>query len=91
MMPGGFTNPDTNISLEKRKLFDDSTKCLAGVEYKPVSVATQIVAGTNYRFACEVTPLSSGAGTYSADVYIFQPLPTSGGEPYIYQILQTKS
>jgi hypothetical protein len=90
MIPGGWTNPDTNIHPADRKLFDDSTKCLAGVEYKPVSIASQVVAGTNYRFACEVTPLYRGAGPYSANVYIFQPLPTYG-EPYIYQIEPTKS
>jgi hypothetical protein len=85
---GGWTNPDPTIPLEARKVFNDSMRCFVGVEYEPVSVATQVVAGMNYRFACDATPLYPGATPYPADVYIYQPLK---GDPYIYQILQTKS
>ena len=49
-----------------------------GVSYTPESVATQVVAGTNYRFICTAKTATPGPETYEAEIIVFQPLPGQG-------------
>lgn len=49
---GGYSSPH-NLSDEELAIFEQATAGLQGVEYKPMNVATQIVAGVNYRFMCK--------------------------------------
>ena len=44
----------------------------------PESVATQVVAGTNYRFICTAITATPGPETYEAEIIVFQPLPGQG-------------
>lgn len=51
---------------------------MTGVSYTPESVATQVVAGTNYRFICTAKTATPGPETYEAEIIVFQPLPGQG-------------
>ena len=84
-VPGGWTHFNFNISHEARKVFETALHGFVGVGYKPLAVATQVVAGTNYCFLCEATVVYPGATPYAAKVYIYQPLQ---GAPHITQIVQ---
>lgn len=83
MVEGGFT-PMHIVSDEERKLFDKALNQLVGVKYEPLVVATQVVAGTNYRFICNAQ-IPGKEATYPAMVTIFQPLPGQG-EPALTDI-----
>jgi len=82
---GGWSSFNFNISHEARKAFDTALHGFVGVRYKPLAVATQIVAGTNYCFLCEATVVYPGATPHAAKVYIYQPLE---GNAHITQIIQ---
>ena len=85
IQPGSWNAFNFNISHEARAIFDAALHGFVGVRYKPLAVATQIVAGTNYCFLCEATVVYPGATPYAAKVYIYQPLQ---GNPHITQIIQ---
>ena len=73
---GGYSKP-RNITIEEESLFKQATTSLQGVEYKPENVATQIVAGTNYRFLCKARSIDSNGKKgkrYYAAIVIHKPL-----------------
>lgn len=49
-------------------VFEKAMKPIMGVQYKPLSVATQVVAGINYKFVCDMIIIS--AEPFSAGVAI---------------------
>ncbi len=70
---GGYTE-QRELTAEDTALFDGvMAQAGDGKVYEPVSVATQVVAGTNYCFKTNVT---DGDETYEANIYIFEPLPS---------------
>lgn len=80
--PGGWT-PFGPVTAESKEVFARATKGLVGVSYVPLEVSTQIVAGTNYRFLCEGTPVTLEPLTFKALIEIYQPL---DGPPVITRI-----
>ncbi len=68
---GSYTE-DRDITAEERDMFD---KVIAGLDttktYEPLQVATQVVAGTNYRFKVAV---DDNGTKYDAHIVIYQPL-----------------
>lgn len=76
-MTGAYTDQHP-LSKEDLALFQSVTADLDGVRYVPVSVATQVVAGTNYRFVCKAVAMTREAETYRAEITVFQPLPGRG-------------
>ncbi|MEA9413021.1 MULTISPECIES: hypothetical protein [unclassified Flavobacterium] len=63
-------------------LFKQALEGYVGVKYIPTAVATQVVAGINYRFRCTASiPPSEIA--YEAIVKIFKPLV---GDPHVVKI-----
>lgn len=84
---GGYTD-DREITAEELSIFEQVTKDLVGVGYKPKSVATQVVAGTNYRFTATATPTTPDAEAYDVYVFIFQPL---DGSPELGEIVKLES
>lgn len=54
-----------------------------GVQYQPLAVRTQVVAGTNYVFFCNVKVAAPGTDWYQAMVQIFMPLK---GEPSLVKV-----
>lgn len=66
------------LEASDRELFRRATAGMTGVSYTPESVATQVVAGTNYRFICTAKAATPGPETYEAEIIVFQPLPGQG-------------
>lgn len=74
---GGYTG-QRPLEASDRELFRRATTGMTGVSYTPESVATQVVAGTNYRFICTAKTMTPGLETYEAEIIVFQPLPGQG-------------
>lgn len=84
---GGYSKP-RNLTDTDVALFEQATAQLQGVEYKPMNVATQIVAGVNYRFLCKARRIDEsgkkGKRFYAA-IVVHKPL-AGQGEPRILSI-----
>ena len=76
-MCGGYTG-QRPLQEQEQQLFRRVTDKLVGVRYTPESVATQVVAGTNYRFVCTAETIAPEPETFRAEVTVFQPLPGQG-------------
>ena len=83
---GGYSD-DRELTDEDWEVFTEAMN-LDGVDYAPTLVATQVVAGTNYRFTTTATPVIPDPESYTAYVYIFKPL--GGGEAELVDIARTK-
>lgn len=81
---GGYTD-ERRLTDEERQLFDAAVASTGDVEYKPMSVATQVVAGTNYRFICKARETKKRGKRFDAVIVIYKPLPGQG-EPRITSI-----
>lgn len=77
MMTGGYTDP-RQPDAKELELFRQVTAGLTGVEYTPENVATQVVAGLNYRFVCKASTVTPDPETYRAEIIVYQPLPGRG-------------
>ena len=75
---GGYT-AQREPSAEEEELFNKATKTL-GAQYTPVTVATQVVAGINYRFTCK------GPSDESVLITVYKPL---SGEPRVTKVEKT--
>ncbi|MEG1645414.1 MAG: hypothetical protein RR279_06165 [Alistipes sp.] len=84
MMVGGYTQ-QRPLTEADRTLFATATAKLEAPKYIPESVATQIVAGCNYRFICKIVTSSHEPRTTAAEIVIFQPLP-GRGDPKVSSI-----
>lgn len=77
---GGYSKPH-NLSDEELAIFNQATARLQGVEYKPMNVATQIVAGVNYRYLCKAHRIEQngkrGKRFYAA-IVVHKPLAGQG-------------
>lgn len=76
-MTGAYTRERIPSDAE-RTLFEQVTEGLTGVVYTPESVATQVVAGTNYRFVCKAQPTGPSKTPYRVEIVVYQPLPGQG-------------
>ena len=72
--PAGAYSEDRALTDEDRAVFAQALEGLMGVKYAPVSVATQVVAGINYRFTAAVTPVVPNAVSYSVHIFVFRSL-----------------
>ncbi len=70
---GGYSE-DRDVTDDDMAIFDQAMAGEVGVTYEPEKVATQVVAGTNYRFYCKSTTVTSAPEEGYAYVYIFVPL-----------------
>ncbi|WP_295053617.1 flavodoxin [uncultured Fibrobacter sp.] len=77
MLMGGYSEPRP-LTAEDSAVFAAATKDYAYLGLKPLSVSTQVVAGMNYLFVCEMKAF--GGPAEQANVKIFKPLP-GRGEP----------
>lgn len=75
MLMGGFSE-QRPLAAEDSAVFDEATKDYAYLGLRPLSVSTQIVAGTNYLFVCEMKAF--GGPATQTNVKIFKPLPGRG-------------
>ncbi|MCP4151490.1 MAG: hypothetical protein GY757_27345 [bacterium] len=83
-LDGGWTPYSCDISPEAQKVFDTALDGLKGVEYTPVAVATQVVAGVNYSYFCNAKVVYPNPLNKAAMVKIFKPL--GDDPPYIRTI-----
>lgn len=81
---GGYTEQRA-LTDDERQLFEEVTRGLDGIDYTPESVATQVVAGINYRFICTAKTLTPKPETYQTEITVYKPLPGQG-DPKITQI-----
>ena len=72
---GGFSE-QRPLAAEDSAVFVEATKDYAYLGLKPLSVSTQVVAGTNYLFVCEMKAF--GGPAVQTNVKIFRPLPGKG-------------
>ena len=75
MLMGGFSE-QRPLAAEDSAVFTEATKDYAYLGLKPLSVSTQVVAGTNYLFVCEMKAF--GGPAVQTNVKIFKPLPGRG-------------
>ncbi len=80
---GAYSLYTCKISTEAKKAFEEAIAGLVGVNYSPVAVSIQIVAGTNYHFFCNATPVTAKPINGAAIVSVFAPLE---GEAHITKI-----
>jgi len=82
LITGGFT-PYRPLTAEDRALFDKVVGPIIGVSYEPTEVASQVVAGTNYKFRAIAT--IPNYDTYHVVITIFVPLQ---GAPVLISIVR---
>ena len=75
---GGWTSYHP-LSPENAEVFKIALAGFVGVTYRPNAVATQVVAGMNYRYKCAAS-IPPALVIWEAIVEIYQPLE---GKPYI--------
>lgn len=71
---GEFTPYKTKISKSEKQVFQQAMADLTGVGYSPIAVASQVVAGMNYRFLCNAQATVPNAPNSLAVVEIYQSL-----------------
>jgi hypothetical protein len=84
LIAGGFTN-FRPLTPADRALFDKVMSSIISVTYEPTEVASQVVAGTNYKFRAIAT--IPNYDTYHVVVTIFEPLPGQG-DPVLVSIVR---
>lgn len=75
-LAGGWTKAeDGTITPEIETIVKEATEGLLGAEYKPVELLeTQVVAGINYRIACEKTTVTATPTTENVVLVIYKPV-----------------
>ena len=77
MLMGGYSE-QRPLTAEDSAVFAAATKDYGYLSLRPLSVSTQVVAGTNFLFTCEMKAF--GGPATETNVKIFRPLP-GRGEP----------
>ncbi len=85
---GGYSKP-RKLTKDEKALFEEAVQGLEGVEYKPLNVATQVVAGTNYRFICRGRETARKGKRFDAVIVVYKPLPGQG-EPRVTSVDRQK-
>jgi hypothetical protein len=80
---GGWSSYQ-NLTPLDQKVFDDALSGFVGVSYKPYSVSSQIIAGTNYRFKC-IAQVPPAQVIWESIVEIYAPI---NGTPHIIGIVR---
>lgn len=75
-MVGGWTRTtDLKLTDDARNAFNKAMDGMTGVNYVPIGLlATQTVAGTNYRILCEAAVVYPGAEMYYSIVTVYEDL-----------------
>ncbi len=67
------------LTAEDQKVWDEAMRGFVGVNYKPQTVSSQLVNGTNYRFKCTAS-IPPAEVMWDALVDIYAPI---NGMPYV--------
>jgi len=71
---GGWSLFTCEIDQQVQQAFKEAMQGLVGVQYTPVSVSQQMVAGMNYRFFCNTKLVSPIPLNGAAIVSIYKPI-----------------
>lgn len=73
---GGYAEPESpEVTDEAREALVKAAEKLDGASYKPKALlGTQVVAGTNYKLLCEITPVVPNAASHYAIVTVYADL-----------------
>lgn len=82
---GGYSEARA-LEAHDKEVFDQAMGSILGVTYSPEQVATQVVAGTNYRFFCKYETATAQPESGMAVVTIFEELPVYGGKVTVMDI-----
>ena len=85
---GGYSKPRKRTK-EEQALFEEAAQGREGGEDKPLHLATQVVAGTNYRFICRGRETARKGKRFDAVIVVYKPLPGQG-EPRITSVDRQK-
>lgn len=72
IMPGGWSAFQC-VNKEATQVFEKALQGFVGVSYTPVAFATQVVAGTNFRFFCNARIVYPESINEAAIISIYQP------------------
>ncbi len=67
----GSYSEDRDVTAEDKQIFEEAVKSDSTRSYELLKVATQVVAGTNYRFTVTV---DDNGEKFDAHIFIFKPL-----------------
>lgn len=81
---GGWSNFDFTLTPQAKDAFETAMQPLFGARYTPLAFASQVVAGTNYCFLCDVQYATPFPDENAVKVYIYQQ---SDGKPHHYRIV----
>ena len=74
-LAGGWETLDKHINAELQDIFDKAMQGYVGMNLKPLKlIGTQIVAGRNYRFYCEGSPVVLNPEIKNYYVTVYQDL-----------------
>ena len=81
---GAYSPYTCEISKEAKEAFAQAIRVILGVEYSPVAVSSQVVAGMNYKFFCNTKSVTLYPKNGAAIVSIYAPLPGQGSAHVTY-------
>jgi hypothetical protein len=81
---GDWSNFDFTLTPQAKDVFETALPPTAGARYTPFAFASQIIAGINYCFLCDVQYPTPFPNENTVKVYIYQP---TGGSPQPYRIV----
>ncbi|SHN66363.1 Sbal_3080 family lipoprotein [Desulfovibrio litoralis] len=73
LVVGGYS-AERNLVADDQRVFDQVLQSAAAVEYTPLKVSTQVVAGTNYKFYTKAKTITPEQKTSYVYIYVFKPL-----------------
>jgi hypothetical protein len=84
VLVGNWSHFDFTLTPQAKDAFETAMQPLFGARYTPLAFASQVVAGTNYCFLCDVQYATPFPDENAVKVYIYQP---SDGKPHHYRIV----
>ncbi len=84
VLVGAWSNFDFTLTPQAKDAFETAMQPLFDARYTPFAFASQLAAGTNYCFLCDVQYASPFPDENAVKVYIYQP---SHGQPHHYRIV----
>lgn len=74
VLPGGWTPWSFDVTPEQKAILQEGVKDVIGGFFQPVAVTSQVVAGVNYAFICEVFASKMTYTRYIAMVQVHKSL-----------------
>ena len=75
----GMWSAYSKLTPQDKEIFEEALEGFVGINYRPLTVSTQVIEGTNYHFKC-MACLPPNAVMWEALIKIYKPLK---GKPQI--------